>query len=292
MLFERWGSLSVDDHIDTAALVANVLLYDRLVVPVMTEQVDQDEPAYWVSKGWNPDLQSERLKQLGQLAIKRPWNAARREIFRSRAQQLHAERDDASAKQATRMILAQEQVLDNPPGVQGVTVVAAYNSMTSVEQDFHVSDTKSHLAAQAYLLSRRLAVPDLANPEDSLKAAIELSREPEFQVKRSDLFEWQELAAAKGWKPEDTVPRISEMVDKYNEKVQVATGKVRWKFAFTIFGAGLGFVFGGPVGAVAGTALSLIQFATLDRKPAIEVGNLQPVAMFHDIETRLGIPLL
>lgn len=293
MLFERWGSLSVDDHVDTAALVANVLLYDRLVVPVMTEkQVDRNERDYWISKGWNPDLQSDRLKQLDKLAIHRPWSAARREIFRSRAQELDAERLDATGKQLTRMILAQEQAIDKPPGVQGVTVLAAYNSTTSIKQDFKVSDTKSHLAAQAYLLSRRLAVPDLPNVEDSLNAAMALSREPDFQVKRSDLFEWQELAVVRGWKPEDTVPRISEMVDRYNKKVQDAAGKVKWKFAFTIFGAGLGFVFGGPVGAAAGAALSLIKFNTLERKPAIETGNLQPVAMFHDIETRLGIPLL
>jgi hypothetical protein len=272
---------------------ANVLLYDRLVVPVMTEPVERDERARWISRGWDPDLQADRLAQLEELAIKRPWNSSLREMFWTRAEQLKAERDDASgAKHLTRMILAQEEVVERPPGVQGVTGVAAYNSMASVQQDFHVSDSERHLAAQAYLLSRRLAVPDFANPEDSLSAAIELSREPEFQGKRSDLFEWQELAAAKGWKPEDTVPRISEMVDKYNEKVQRAAGRVRWKFAFTICGAGLGFAFGGPVGAAAGAALSLIQFATLDRRPAIEAGNLQPVAMFHDIESRLGIPLL
>jgi hypothetical protein len=36
MSIERWGSLSVADHTDTAALAVNVLLYDRLVLPVMT----------------------------------------------------------------------------------------------------------------------------------------------------------------------------------------------------------------------------------------------------------------
>ena len=41
---ERWGSLPVNDHVDTQALVANVLLYRWLVVPVMTEQVDCDIP--------------------------------------------------------------------------------------------------------------------------------------------------------------------------------------------------------------------------------------------------------
>jgi hypothetical protein len=43
--------LSVDDHVDTKALVANVLLYDRLVAPVWTEEGDRDERAYWDSRG-------------------------------------------------------------------------------------------------------------------------------------------------------------------------------------------------------------------------------------------------
>jgi hypothetical protein len=78
MPFERWGSLPVNDHVDTQALVANVLLYRWLVVPVMTEQVDCDERAYWISRGWDPDLQQRRLETLEDLAIRRPWDAARR----------------------------------------------------------------------------------------------------------------------------------------------------------------------------------------------------------------------
>lgn len=295
MLFERWGSLSVDDHVDTVALVANVLLYDRLVVPVMTDQVDRDERAYWNSKGWNPDLQSQRLDELEDLAIRRPWSAARRQLFRTRTQEIAAEQHDAGvvdSKHLTRMILAQEQVVDKPPGVHGVTVVAAYNSTASLKQDFFVSDAPDHISAQAYLLGRRLAVPDLRSPEVSLREAIKLSRDPEFRTKRSDLFDWQDLAVARGWTPEEAVERISDMADRYNAKVKEAVGNVRWKFAFTIFGIGLGFAAGGPVGAAAAATLSLIQFAMLDRKPAIEAGSSQPAAMFHDVEARVGFKLL
>ena len=72
MTFERWGSLSVDDHVDSKALAANVLLYDRLVIPVMTGQPDRDEHAYWISKGWDPELQLSRMDQLGDLGVPRP----------------------------------------------------------------------------------------------------------------------------------------------------------------------------------------------------------------------------
>lgn len=295
MSFERWGSLSVDDHVDTQALVANILLYDRLVIPVMTEQPDRDERAYWVGKGWDPDLQTDRLALLEELAIRRPWNKARREKFQTRVKQLAAERQDAriiDRKQDTREILAQEQVVEKPPGVQGVTVVAAYNSTAALKDDFSITNAKDHLSAQAYLLSRRLAVPaDLSNPDKSIREAIKLSRDQEFQARRNDLFDWQDLAVARGWRPQDAVERISEMADRYNVMVEDAVGKVRWKFAFTIFGIGIAFATGGLVGAAAAATLSVIQFVKLDRKPVIEAGNTQPAAMFHDIKESLGIQL-
>jgi hypothetical protein len=295
MSFERWGSISVDDHVDTQALVANILLYDRLVIPVMTGQPDRDERAYWVSKGWDPELQAKRIEQLEDLAVPRPWSKTRRETFRSRLDELTAEQHDAEAidqKHITRMILAQEKVLTKPPGVNGVTVVAAYNSTAALNRDFPVTDTADHLGAQAYLLSRRLAVPTLADREVLLREAIKLSKDTDFGAKRNDLFDWQELAIARRWSPEETIERVSEMTDRYNAKVKEATGTVRWKFAFTLFGIGLGFATGGPIGAGAAAALSLVQFAKLDRKPSIEAGSSQPAAMFHDVETHLGIKLV
>lgn len=294
MSFERWGSLSVDDHIDSESLAANILLYDRLVIPVMTDQPDRDERAYWVSKGWNPELQAERLDQLGALAVPRPWNKARRAHYRTRVDELRAEQGDAAQidhKHVTRMILAQEKVVNKPPGVEGVAVVAAYNSLAALAEDFPVADAKDHLAAQAYLLSRRLAVPDL--PRDVLiRESVKLSSDEEFRRRRSELFDWQELAVARRWSPEETVQRISNMADRYNAKVEEAVGTVRWRFAFTLFGIALGFATGGPLGAGAAATLSLVQFVKLDRTPTIEAGSSQPAAMFHDVETRLGIKLL
>ncbi|HEX6711522.1 MAG TPA: hypothetical protein VF068_14415 [Rubrobacter sp.] len=294
MPLERWGSLSVNDHVDTRALVANVLLYDRLVVPVMTEQIDRDERAYWKSRGWDPDLQLARLDTLEDLAVRRPWDAVRREAFRSRKRELEAEQRDTAwidAGTITREILAQEQVVDIPAGNPGVRVVAAYNSTAAVQHDFPVVNAADHLSAQAYLLSRRLATPDLKDPEDSLREAIKLSRAPDFRDRRSELYDFQGLAVARGWTPSETVERMSEMTDKYNDIVKSATNKVRWRFAFTVCLIGVGFATAGPVGAAASAAVSLLQFAVLDRKPTIDAGSTEPVVMFHDIQTRLGIGL-
>ena len=80
---ERWGSLSVEDHVDTRAMVANVLMYDRLVIPVMVPQEDRDEIEYWTQRNWDPALQLSRVHQLGELAVRRPWTSGYRNQFHS-----------------------------------------------------------------------------------------------------------------------------------------------------------------------------------------------------------------
>jgi hypothetical protein len=294
MLIERWGSLSVSDHVNTSALVANVLLYDRLVVPVMVDQPDRDERAYWCAHGWDPDLQERRLDQLGPLAIRRPWNTQRREQYRTRAMQLAAEQADAKHIDAlglTRRLLAQEQVVELPAGVAHVEVIGAYNSTRGVRHDYRLTDRQDHLSSQALLITRRLALPAGADREHALSTAIKLSQEPEFRSKRAELFEWQATTLTNGYPPEVAVERLAELSAEYNGLVKAASGKVRWKLAFTLCGIGLGFATGGVLAGGAAAALSLVQFALLDREPAVEPGTSRPAAMFHDIRSRVGAEL-
>jgi hypothetical protein len=291
MAFERWGSLSVADHIDAGALAANVLLYDRVVLPLMAEQPDRDERAYWEGKGWDPALQRKRMDQLKELAVGRPWDWQRRNEFKSRLAELNLEGEDAQeiGEDLTRRILAQEQVREKFPGAEHVSVIAAYNSIDLARKDFRIENPAEGLAAQALLLARKLAVPNLPNPEETLRLALELSRDPGFRKKRANLFDWQQVVALQKIPPEAVVARLSTMTDEYNDAVLQATKAVYWKFAFTVFGAGLAFAGGVTVGVAASAALSLLQFATFDRKPAVKDDS--PVAMFHDIEQRVGLKL-
>lgn len=84
---------------------------------------------------------------------------------------------------------------------------------------------------------------------------------------------------------------LAEMTDAYNDAVKAATKKVYWKFAFMVFGIGVGFSSGIEWAAAASAALSLVQFATFDQEPAIEPGRSAPAAMFHDVRARVGFRL-
>jgi hypothetical protein len=172
-------------------------------------------------------------------------------------------------------------------------VLAAYGSLDALGADFVLEDNQGDVAQQAYLLGRRLAVPDIKDGESALTLAIDLSKDDAFKKKRSALFEWQASALAQKLTPEQAVEEIAQLTEEYNKCVRAAVTHVNWKFAFMIGGVALGLAgtgLGNPLGS-ATAILALVQFLTLDRQPVIEPGKSAAVAMFHDIETRLGLRL-
>ena len=73
MNIQRWGAFSVVDHKDARALAADVLLYDRLVLPTPADW-DMER---WVRNKWDPEGLKLRMKQLGELAIPATWDLDR-----------------------------------------------------------------------------------------------------------------------------------------------------------------------------------------------------------------------
>ena len=69
-----WGTFSVVDHLRHRPFVSDVLLYDRLVVPV---PAGDEELVRWRGLGRNPDLQAELLGIVGRdLSVPVPWTLA------------------------------------------------------------------------------------------------------------------------------------------------------------------------------------------------------------------------
>ena len=71
MKLQQWGTFSVKDHLKPRAFVADVLLFDQLVIPrpatakeLYSEgqgEPSEDQRDRWLRKGWNPDRQRELL---------------------------------------------------------------------------------------------------------------------------------------------------------------------------------------------------------------------------------------
>ena len=74
MALQLWGTYSVADHCTAFPFVADMLLYDRLIVPVPPEG-DGAEWQRWVEKQWKPDRQRTLLAELGDYVRRVPWTA-------------------------------------------------------------------------------------------------------------------------------------------------------------------------------------------------------------------------
>ena len=126
---ELWGTFSVRDHLAEHAFVADVLLYDRLLIPTKPENAD---PKDWPEM-WAPERQKRVLGLLGDLAFAIPWSdyrheawertyeaekkrnrTTRRELVQNAALDIldakkevaQAQRDEEAAYYATRRVLA------------------------------------------------------------------------------------------------------------------------------------------------------------------------------------------
>ena len=297
---ERWGTLSVRDHLDPASLVPELLLYDRLVIPFPP---DERERRRWEDRLWDPRALDELLRVLEpDLVVKVPWDEWHQEVYRETLADLasavgldvQGELPSDLPYQATRLALAQGQKVLPTSGI-APELVPAYASLAEIQREYVVerAGADASIAELTLLLGRRLAVPRAdKNPEKTLEEVARLARSADFRTKRRQLHAWEEgiFAGRNPLKPSEALLKMEELVNEYNQCVQAAGQEVLWKFAYTLGGIGVqlgtALVVGtaGPtaLAAGAGAMIALARFAKFDRKPVIRAGEAAPAAVFHD----------
>lgn len=115
-----WGTFSVADHLRHRAFVADVLLYDRLVVPVPENDGEMER---WLGLGRNPQRQQNLLAIMGELAVPVPWSIERHSQWASRYMTVAPPGTEASVRddmaQAVafdvRNVTAARREIDNAP---------------------------------------------------------------------------------------------------------------------------------------------------------------------------------
>jgi hypothetical protein len=267
---QRWGAFSVKDHIDAAALAADVLLYDKLRLPVPHNAKEVNR---WKREGWKPGLQRNRLDVLGELAEPLKWDENRQLIWEQEMQRLREKGLKVNGFQVTGMVLAGE-----------LNLVPAYQSLATFRADYPEETDPDQKAQTAFVMGQRFAVPK-GDPEKALKKAVQLAKTPEFKEHRLAMYDWQDQIVEKEIPPKDTVARMDEILTKYNAIVVKAVKDVYWKYAFTVAGIGLSLA-GAPANpfAAGGALLGMVSFAKMGAKPAFYAGPYAPAAMWHDFE--------
>jgi hypothetical protein len=227
MQSERWGTLSVRDHLNTEALVADLLLYDRLVFPVF---IGPDERTRWRSKGWDPDLQEGLIERLGSdVTVRVEWDEDRQQRY----QDLRSARQQISedAFQPTRLLLAMDQYL--PEGIQ-VRAVAAYHDEQEAQRDLGLSKPQPDniaLGKLAFVVGQELLMPIIERagmPEDLILRARDLSLKPSFRTERREFYQWQEASVdqiALGRKT------VHEVVNELRRRTEALNHPIREYFA-------------------------------------------------------------
>jgi hypothetical protein len=137
-----WGVYSVRAHMDLRALARELLLYDRLVLPVPE---DLDEADRWDTHGWDTyqlDYVAKNLEDLVQLV---PWNGEMRAAWKDHMRMLSAagvtsEGAAYGATQQTMVGFIWNDVLAHDPQDRlprvPPRIVAAYLSEDEAAADF------------------------------------------------------------------------------------------------------------------------------------------------------------
>lgn len=303
---ERWGTFSVRDHLGESPFVSDVLLFDRLVIPVP----DASTTEFW--RGYDPVRQEACLKVLGVktnekdgLALTVPWNASKRERFKSRMSTAAAlatqQRTPDQAYyldpfEMTRQLVKDEFLPALPTGVSKAWTVAAYASAHAFRDETQATDPQRRRKL-ASILTHRFLAPTGADPkQELLKRAVDLATTDAFRMKRSKFYEWQEEVIEEGITPGKAIEEMEERLKAYNAAINAAFKVTLQRYAFTVIpisiALGAAIIAGPMAGVVLAGSQGLVQltrFYTLDRKPTIAGGDLDAAAMIHDAQQTLAL---
>jgi hypothetical protein len=307
---EVWGTYSVRDHLREHPWAADVLLYDRLVIPVPPPPDSVDDPAEWTrwqDNGWQPKRQQELLSVLGKRAVPVVWNRSLRQQWAdlrdkslaSLARQLDSEARHSSVANpyvATAMVLGQGL----PSRVTAGTAVATYRSAAELEAAVELrklGPLDPLPAGQlAVVIGREFLAPDPAefrDDKDLLRAALAIE-DDDVRRRRTAYWRWQREFLRDGmFVDQDSVAAaVEEMQDLIaDEQRAVRRSRVRLVTLFALMAATAGVgMLAGPLApaALAGAFLSIGQFVASEAFNAMEPRQPSPAGLLITARKELG----
>jgi hypothetical protein len=291
-----------------APFVSDVLLFDRLVIPV--PPADGSDDKFW--EKFDPEQLRACLKILGVktdtqdgLALTVPWDDAKHKRFDTRMSHASALATQHRSPeqtyyndpfQMTRQLIKDEFLPALPKGASKAWTVAAYRSSNAYRRELAKADPNRQRRVAA-LMSHRFLTPSEPDPKhEILKRAVDLTTSKGFRDKRAAFYEWQEGIIEQEIADDKAVEEMEGLLKQYNDATRKAFKNVLLKYAFTVIPIGLGMtgaVIGGSttglILAGSGGLVSVAKYWTFDRKPVIEAGDLDAAAMIHDARKKLPL---
>jgi hypothetical protein len=282
MVRRLWGCYSVADHLEDRAFVADLLLYDRLVVPVPA----RNDMARGERNEWRPERQEKLLSILdgGGFVERVEWSAPLREQFDREwspgdmALDIHQIKSPFAA---TRRIITQ-QLSEKVINEEDVRAVAVYAKPDRFDREWEltrmlpfvrrttrvepgvlreVADSAPLERQQlAKVIVTRLVVPDDGrSDEEVLKRTVELVSSGDMSRRRAEFHELVASFEAEGRRDETIVGEIEDLLKAYNESVRRHTKAQRARVAVQVLttAEGAAGLFAAPAAIAAGPTAAI-----------------------------------
>lgn len=311
-----WGTFSVVDHRRRRPFITDVLLYDRLVIPVPD---GPDEVKQWRKLRRDPDLQNRLLGIVGDLAVKVPWSSQFHDTWAQQFADETAVRDqvtqtveleansiemtrrtagnlDDPAFMLTRMILADEigsrkdrALLAGIPRADEVKAVVAYGSYRRFQADRGTLTQGPAAGAQPVLtFGWPVLVPSDSDrtDDDLLRQAVDLAHADEIGEWRVAVQRWQRDAFIAGKSDVGARTEMEEMMRRYAAVARKRNIRIRSRWAFAVSAA----VVGAAAVAFPPLGIPAALFGLGALVPSGKIPrDLKAAAMFHEASMRLSL---
>jgi hypothetical protein len=279
-----WGCYSVKDHLEPRAFVADLLLYDRLVVPVPTGA----DVGRWQDEHWDPERQKVLLDIAEPFVERVLWDDELRGQFNTEFSPAGAasEIDSISRRAAgldawelTRRLITDhirgDVLKESPEG--DIRAVAVYAQPDRFDREWRVTasipffrrqgrvtpgqlrevheQAPTDLQNLAHLIVTRLVVPDDGRDDaDVLRQTVELIARKDVSARRA---EFQALLAqfnALGLQDETIVGEIDDLLTAYNDVIEKHSHARKARVAVQVVTAAEGTValWAPPIGLATG----------------------------------------
>jgi hypothetical protein len=232
MPIERWGTFAVNDHLREKAFVADVLLYDKLVIPYPPPD-DPKERERWNTEQWSPAWLDSLLEILGDRVEPVPWDDFRRGQFSDRRKAANQAAEDAYA--ATRGLLKQAYTGKTSAHGNPVRPVVAYQTEKELQEGIE-SDVPAKAQRLGIVFKQEFLCPDsdIESQTELLRRAVDLAGDSDFRKARNSLYDWQEDIVAKGYTDKEVIGVMRGLLADYGKAQQRAKWKKKARYAFFV----------------------------------------------------------
>lgn len=263
--WQLWGTFSVADHLRPRAFVSDVLVYNRLLVPV-PEDNDFDG---WEMQGWRPGLQRTVLDILNQGGVRVEeikWDDERREAYQARIKgsksdmaagaasdvaMIQGSPPDTPAQYITRMVLVDFRNAERDRAIirgvppSPVDIVAAYGNAEEFLTGTGATATAELPASPEDLLGGFVwpfAIPEESSRSDLdlLKRAVEFTSKPQVEAYRQAFHRWRGKVVRDEQSPVEAASELQHEIDAYANWVRNSGHETVVRTACVVLTIGMG----------------------------------------------------